>query len=55
MWYDDRDNIVAYVRWLFDGSGETWQAAVDIFDKPWLYTAEYELWLAERVSDGAGA
>ncbi len=46
-WYDDPDELVAFVRWYLDGSAETWRAAVDIFDRPWLLNDEYATWKEE--------
>jgi len=48
MWFDDPTEVVAFAKWLFDGSTETWRAAVDVFDKPEQWTAEYDWYLAEK-------
>ena len=40
-WHSDIEEIVAFVKWFLQGSGETWRCATDIFDSPWLYEKEY--------------
>jgi hypothetical protein len=47
-WYDDTQEIVAFVRWFLEDTTETWRLATDIFEKPWHYDEEYDAYLEGR-------
>ena len=49
-WYDDMTEVVAFVRWYLEGSGETWRCATDIFDEPTLYDEEYAAYKEEKLN-----
>ena len=43
-WYEDRDEVVAFARWFWEGTynliGTTGEI-LDYFEKPWKFTPEY--------------
>ncbi len=49
-WYDETDEVVAFVRWFLADTTETWRLATDIFEKPWQYDKEYDAYIeGERL------
>ena len=48
-WYDDRDELVGFIHWYWDGMfnaiGTTGEI-IDCVEKPWHYDKEY-LWYKE--------
>ena len=47
-WYDDLDEVTAFIRWYLEGSRETWHVAVDIVEAPWLHDEDYAGYLDEK-------
>ena len=49
-WYEDRDEVVAFARWFWEGTynaiGTTGEI-LDYFEKPWKFTSEYTLYREE--------
>ncbi len=50
QWYEDRDEVVAFARWFWEGTynyiGTTGEI-LDYFEKPWKFTSEYTLYREE--------
>ena len=51
-WYDDRDKVVAFARWFWEGTfnsiGTTGEI-LDYFEKPWKFDEEYRLYREETT------
>ena len=44
-WYEDRDEVVAFARWFWEGAYSvrgTVGEILDYFEKPWHWTEEYK-------------
>ncbi len=44
-WYDDRDEVVAFARWYWEGAYSirgTVGEILDYFEKPWKFDEEYK-------------
>ena len=53
LWYDDRDELVRFIHWYWDGMFNTVGTTREIIDcvlQPWLFNNEYAWYLEEKVS-----
>ena len=50
-WYDDFDELTDFIRWYLGGSKILVGEVLDIIEKPWKWTDEYEAW-KEDQKDG---
>lgn len=42
IWYEDRSNVAALLRWLADGGWPGWDGdAAYVVEKPWKWTSQY--------------
>ena len=46
-WYDDPAEVAVFARWFFDMSATRPSEVIDLFEKPWKWTEEYESWKNE--------
>lgn len=41
-WYDDPDEVVAFIRWYYDGTPKALVSEVcDMFERPWEWNAAW--------------
>ena len=52
-WYDDRDELVSFVRWFWEGAYGVRGTAgeiIDCFEKPWHWDEEYKGFVDDRTN-----
>ncbi len=53
LWYDDRDELVGFIHWYWEGmfnrTGTT-REIIDCVEQPWLFDKEYAWYLEDKVS-----
>lgn len=50
-WYDSRANLADLLRHLADNGRLTVDDAIDVAEKPWKFTVDYDEMVAERERD----
>ena len=51
LWYEDRDELVSFVRWFWEGTYSnigTTREIIDCFEKPWHFDKEYKWFVEDR-------
>ena len=51
LWYDDRDELVGFINWFWEGAFNTVGATREVIDcvlQPWLFDKEYKWFVEDR-------
>ena len=54
QWYDDNQEIGAFIRWYYEGCRATVSEICDIFEEPWNYDDGYQDFLMWKEDQRTG-